>query len=257
MSDTVRVDTTEPGIAVVTIDRPHARNALDVKTVAALGRTMAAADVDPTVRAIVLTGADGNFCVGSDIKEMLREGISCLRSDDRVTGWNAIENLETPWIAAVDGMALGAGLELALMADMLICSEGACVGLPEVKIGVMPGDGGTQRLSRLVGQQAAMRLILTGEILPATEAVRLGVALPSSRGQVALDAALDVARKIAKNAPLACRLARDAVRRGLEMSLNDGMRLEAAHLAKLFKTRDQQEGMSAFTEKRAPEFTGR
>lgn len=252
----VQVVSPEPGVALVTINRPRVRNALDVATVAALGKAMREADADPKIRAIVLTGAGGAFCAGSDIKEMLRVGISCLHNDARVEGWQALETIATPWIAAIDGLALGAGLELALLADIILCSESARFGFPEVKIGVMPGDGGSQRLPRLIGRQAALRMILTGDVLTADEAVQLGLAVKTEEGAGAVETAISMAARIAANAPLATKQAKAAVTLGLEEPLANGLKREARGLAALFATHDQQEGMRAFAEKRTPAFKG-
>jgi len=254
--DGVRLVGDPAPVSLIEIARPRARNALDVAAVAALGAAVGAADDDPDVRCIVITGAEGHFSAGSDIKEMHRLGFSCLRDPRRVAGWTRLEHVATPMIAAVDGMALGAGFELALLADFIVCSATARFGLPETKLGVLPGDGGTQRLPRLIGVNAALRLILTGEIVAADVAVRLGIAEPAAQGEGARDAALRFAGMIAANAPLATRAVKATVRRGAALPLADGLALEADALSKLFASDDQSEGMAAFVEKRPAVFRG-
>lgn len=250
----VRVRRPGPGIAVVLIDRPQARNALDVETVAALGRSLVALDAEPDMRAIVLAGEGGHLSAGSDIKEMVRRGLACLRDPARVEGWARIEAVSCPLLAAVDGVALGAGLELALLADVVLAGPAARFGLPELKLGVIPGDGGSQRLPRLIGAARTLRMILTGDIIDAAEAVRIGLAEPAPQG--ALTAALEMAGRIAANSPVAARLAKEAVRKGLEAPLAAALALEARTLERLFGKPDQIEGMAAFLDKRPPNFGG-
>lgn len=251
---TVRLDRPGPGIARVTICRPGVRNALDVAAVAALGGTLARLDGEPGLRAIVLAGEEGHLSAGSDIKEMARRGLACLRDPARMAGWAQIEALRCPLLAAVDGLALGAGLELALLADVILAGPAARFGLPELKLGVLPGDGGTQRLSRRIGPGRALRLILTGDIIDQAEAVRIGLAEPAPGGAMA--GALDMAGRIAANAPAAARLAKEVVKLGLEAPLAAALALEARALERLFGAAEQIEGMAAFLAKRPPSFTG-
>ncbi len=256
--DSVRLIDCDGGVAMVEISRPQARNALDVETVGALAAIIDRLDGDPDIRAIIVTGSDGYFCAGSDIKEMARRGFAGLRDPLRVSGWSRLEAVKTPFIAAVDGMALGAGLELALLADFIVCTKDARFGFPEVKLGVIPGDGGSQRLPRLIGQNAALRLMLTGEIIMADEAVRLGIAAAADGGdRVARESALRLATRIAANAPLATRAVKRVLRAGIDGRLSDGLALEAAALEEMFASRDCAEGMAAFIAKRPAIFTGK
>lgn len=254
-SETVQTSRVGPAVALVELNRPQARNALDLATVALLGKTLRDLDADPSVRAIVLAGVEGHLSAGSDIKEMSKRGLSCLRDPLRLEGWARIEAVTVPLIAAVDGLALGAGLELALIADFIVAGPSARLGLPELKLGVMPGDGGSQRLARLVGLNAAMRLILTGEIIDANEAARIGLVHPAPEG--ARTAALAMAEKIATNAPIAARMVKRAVRIGIDAPLSAGLGLEARALELLFATEDCAEGFAAFIAKRPPVFSGR
>jgi enoyl-CoA hydratase len=258
LPDKVRIIEAGPAVGLVEINRPTVRNALDVETVAALGRALFEMDSDPAIRAIVIAGVEGHLSAGSDIKEMHRLGFSCLRDPRRVEGWRRIESVRTPLIAAVDGMAFGAGFELALLADFIVCAKSASFGLPEVKLGVMPGDGGSQRLARLIGQNAALRIILTGETVSGEAAMNMGIATPADDGSgSARETALRLAAQISEHAPLATRMVKKVVRSGLECSLATGLTLEADALEILFGTSDRAEGMTAFVEKRAPRFEGR
>ena len=253
---TVETETIEGGIRVIRIARYSARNALDVATVSALGAAFESADQDPAIRVIVITGHEKVFCVGSDIKEMQREGLAPLISQQRVAGWAAIEQTAKPVIAAVNGNALGAGFELALMADFIVAGADARFGLPEVKLGVMPGDGGTQRLTRLVGRSVALRMILTGDFFDVDRAVQAGFVTDVAEAGGALDCAVELARKIAANAPLAILMAKKAVTAAGDSSLQAGLATESLALRHLFTTSDQKEGMQAFVEKRQPHFKG-
>jgi enoyl-CoA hydratase len=257
-AETLRLIEGDDGVALVEISRPQARNALDVETVAALATVIDRLDGDADIGAIIVTGSDGHFCAGSDIKEMARRGFAGLSDPLRTSGWKRLEAVETPFIAAVDGMALGAGLELALLADFIVCTENARFGFPEVKLGVIPGDGGSQRLPRLIGQNAALRLMLTGEIIIAEEAVRLGIAIAADAGdRAARETGLRLAARIAANAPLATRAVKQTVRRGIDGPLRDGLALEAAALEEMFASEDCAEGMAAFIAKRPAVFTGK
>lgn len=253
---TVEIETKEGGIRVIRMARYSARNALDVATVVALGAAFESAGRDPAIRVIVITGHEKVFCVGSDIKEMQQEGLAPLISDERVTGWSSIEQTAKPVIAAVNGYALGAGFELALLADFIVADASARFGFPEVKIGVMPGDGGTQRLTRLVGRGVALRMILTGDFFDAHRAMRAGIVTDIAEADGALPCALQLAGKIAANAPLSIRMAKKIINAAGENSLQAGLAMENLGLRQLFATSDQKEGMRAFIEKREPRFKG-
>ena len=253
---TVETETIEDAIRVIKIARYSARNALDVATAVALGAAFKSADDDPAIRVIIVAGHEKVFCVGSDIKEMQRNGLAPIISDERVGAWSLIEQAATPVIAAVNGLALGAGFELALLADFIVAGADARFGLPEVKIGVMPGDGGTQRLTRLVGRSVALRMILTGDFFDADRAFKAGFVTDVAEVGGALACAVELSRKIAANAPLSILLAKKAVSAAEETSLQAGLAMESLGLQQLFSTADQKEGMLAFVEKRAPRFKG-
>jgi enoyl-CoA hydratase len=253
-TNTLRMERPFEGVAVLTINRPQARNALNVETVAALGGALSRLNEDSSVRVVVLAGEGGHLSAGSDIKEMLKLGLACLRDPIRMRGWAQIEAFRSPLFAAVDGLALGAGLELALIADFIVAGPSARFGFPELRLGVLPGDGGSQRLPRRIGQAAALRMMLTGDIIEVQEAVRLGLAEFAPDGALAM--ALAMSKRIAANAPLAARMVKQIVKLGGDGPLATGLSLEGKALELLFASKDREEGMTAFVEKRAPLFKG-
>ncbi len=247
-----------PGVALVTIDRPAALNALSSVVVHRLAEACRALAADPTCRVVVFAGAGTRaFAAGADIAEMAGETAVDLVAGGRFEEWSAIADLPVPTIAAVRGYALGGGLELALSCDMLVLGDDARLGQPEITLGVMPGAGGTQRLTRAIGQARAMELILTGRTFDAAEAERAGLVTRVVPAAETLDAALDLAATIASMPPLAVRAAKQAVRQAAELPLSAGLRLERQLFYLLFATDDRREGMAAFLEKRAPAWSGR
>jgi enoyl-CoA hydratase len=250
--------TSAPGVALVTIDRPDALNALSFDLLDALAGALERLDADPACRAIVLTGAGSRaFAAGADIKELADQTSASLHEGGRFTAWDRIAAIGLPIIAAVRGFALGGGCELAMTCDMIIAAEDAVFGQPEILIGVMPGAGGTQRLTRAVGQARAMELILTGRSITAVEAEAMGLVTRVVPAAAAVDAAIEVASRIATMPPLAVRAAKRAVRLASEAPLERGLTAERDAFFALFDTADQDEGMRAFMEKRAPVWTGR
>ncbi len=244
-------------VALVTIDRPEALNALSFDLLDALADALHALDEDPACLAIVVTGAGTRaFAAGADIKELAAQTSSSLESGHRFDVWDRLGAVHTPLIAAVRGFALGGGLELAMTCDMIVAGDDATFGQPEIGIGVMPGAGGTQRLTRAVGQARAMELILTGRSITAAEAERFGLVTRVVPAAATLDAALELAGRIAAMPPLAVRAAKAAVRDASERPLSIGLAAERAAFFALFDTDDRSEGMNAFTGKRAPVWTG-
>lgn len=241
-------------VAQVTISRPEALNALNTEVLAALEEAFAGLAKDDSVRAVVLTGEGKAFVAGADIAEM--RGFSPTQAQDYAARgaavFAAIEALPQPVIAAVNGFALGGGCELALACDIRLASERAKFGQPEVSLGVIPGFGGTQRLPRAVGLGEAMRLILGGQAVGAAEALRIGLVQGVYAPEALLDEASALAQTIAKNAPLAVRAAKQAMREGMDMPLAKGIAMEGRAFAACFDTADQREGMAAFVEKRRP-----
>lgn len=246
-------------IATITVNRPDKLNALNDATIAELGRAIDEANARDDVAAVLLTGAGRSFIAGADISEL--ESQSPLEAQRRARVGQAIfrrfETSRKPTVAAINGFALGGGCELAMACHVRIASEKAKLGQPEVKLGIVPGYGGTQRLPRLVGRGAALRLLLTGDMIDAADAFRMGLV----DQVVAPDALIDTARAMlaamAANAPLAMAGCIEAVNRGLDVPLDEGCTLESDFFGLLSATADMKEGMRAFLEKRAPDFTGR
>jgi enoyl-CoA hydratase len=248
------------GIAFVTINRPDKLNALNDQVVAELGQAAERITSDDSIRGVILTGAGPKaFVAGADIADLAKQGPFDGKAR-ALRGQGVLRRLETcgkPVVAAVNGFALGGGCELALACHIRIASDTAKFGQPEVKLGIAPGYGGTQRLPRLVGKGRALQLILTGEMIDAAEAYRIGLV---NKVVPAADLAAEsekLVRGILAMGPLAVRLALEAVERGLDMSLDEGLLLEANHFGLLAATADMKEGLTAFLEKRAPKFAGR
>ena len=261
MTRLIRVDHPAPGhdgVALVTIDRPEARNALSFAILAELAEALEALDGDPACRAIVLTGAgDRAFAAGADILELAEQTPERLELEGQFEPWDRIAAIGVPLIAAVRGYALGGGCELAMTCDLIVAGDDAQFGQPEIKIGVMPGAGGTQRLTRAVGKALAMELILTGRTMDAAEAKQAGLVTAVVPAAETIERALTLADTIASMPPLAVRAAKRSVLAAAELPLSEGLRRERQAFFDLFATQDQREGMRAFSEKRAPVWTGR
>jgi enoyl-CoA hydratase len=246
------------GVALVTLDRPRALNALSFDLLDELATALESLDGDPSCRAIVLTGAgDRAFAAGADIRELAGQTPTSLVADGRFEAWDRIAAIGLPLIAAVRGFALGGGCELAMACDMIVAAEDATFGQPEIRLGVMPGAGGTQRLTRAIGKARAMELVLTGRTMTAQEADAHGLITQVVPAEATVDAALELAARIAAMPPLAIRAAKAAVLDAAERSLGDGLAREREAFFRLFDTQDQAEGMAAFTEKRPPVWSGR
>ena len=245
-------------VALVTINRREALNALSFDLLDELAATLERLDRDPDCRAIVLTGAGTRaFAAGADIPELAAQTSVSLTVDGRFASWGRIAAIGTPLIAAVRGFALGGGCELAMICDMIVAGEDAQFGQPEIKLGVMPGAGGTQRLTRAVGKAKAMELILTGRTMSAAEAEASGLVTSVVPAEATLEAALELAARVAAQPPLAVRAAKEAILRAHELSLSAGLEFEQRAFFMLFASEDQTEGMAAFTDKRPAHWTGR
>ena len=246
-------------VAIVTINRPEKRNALDGQVRCAFLGAIDKARSDEKVRCVIVTGAgEKAFVAGADIGEFEgRSPVDQWRVMKSPTIFDAVERLAKPVIAAVNGYCLGGGMELALACDVRIASSGARFGQPEVNLGIIPGGGGTQRLPRIVGLGSALRLILTGEIIEADEALRLRLVEEVTEPSRLLDRATELAELIASKSPVALAAAKEATRAALSLPLDDGLKLETALFQLCFASADKSEGVRAFLEKRTPEFTGR
>jgi enoyl-CoA hydratase len=244
-------------VTLVTLNRPQALNALNSEILRELIAAFAAYDADPTQRCLVLTGSEKAFAAGADIKEMQAQGFAEMYSANFFAGWEQVTSTRKPWIAAVSGFALGGGCEVAMMADFIIASDTAKFGQPEIKLGVTPGMGGSQRLALAVGKAKAMEMCLTGRMMDATEAERAGLVAKVVPAADLLDEALKTATQIAGMAPLAAIANKEMVNAAFEMGLSQGIRFERRLFHGLFGTEDQKEGMTAFVEKRPGNWTGR
>ena len=244
-------------VVTVTLHRPHVHNALNRELMTELVDTLRPLDRDPSVGCFVVTGSSRAFAAGADIREMAGKSFSDMVGDDYFAGWDAFAALGTPKIAAVAGYALGGGCELAMMCDLIFAAESARFGQPEITLGAMPGMGGTQRLTRLVGKSKAMDLILTGRMMDATEAERAGLVSRVVPADKLLEEALAAAGKIAGQSPLAAMMNKELVNAALETTLAAGALMERRLFHSLFAFDDQKEGMAAFAEKRPAAFKGR
>jgi enoyl-CoA hydratase len=253
----VRVEVPADGVALVTLDRPRAFNALSFALLGQLADALEALDADPAIRCVVITGAGTRaFAAGADIKELAEQTPATLRDGDAFAPWTRIDAVGLPLVAAVTGYALGGGCELAMACDLIVAAEDAVFGQPEISIGIMPGAGGTQRLTRAVGKARAMEIILTGRRFDAREAERMGLVSRVAPAGEAVAGAIELATTIAAGPPLAVRAAKRAIRRAAELPLAAGLAEERSAFFDLFATADQAEGMAAFVEKRPPRWTG-
>ena len=244
-------------IGVVLMNRPKQLNALSGELMGAVVGALQELDADSEIRAIVLGGGERAFAAGADITELAAGTPITLYENRRIDQWDAIRDLRTPLVAAVSGFCLGGGCELAMLCDIIVASESAKFGQPEINLGVLPGAGGTQRLTRAVGKAVAMDMILTGRMLSAREALAFGLVARVVAKEVWLDEAKRVAREIAAKGPIAVRLAKEAVDQAFETPLAAGIIFErrAFYLARA--SEDAGEGLQAFAEKRLPDFKGR
>jgi enoyl-CoA hydratase len=244
-------------VGVVTLNRPQALNALSYGLVKDLSLAMQELDQDPEVRAIVVTGGEKVFAAGADIKEMADRGPFDERIQERLAYRDKINKITKPVIAAVSGFALGGGCELAMSCDIIIAAENARFGQPEVNLGIIPGSGGTQRLTHVLGKHRAMELVLTGDMLSASDAERLGLVNRVVPPELVLEEAKNVAKKIAAKPALAIKAAKEAVLKAANAPLDEGLDFERKSFYLLFASEDRSEGMKAFLEKRKAEFKGK
>src|SRR5688572_12150943 len=244
-------------VTLITLNRPQALNALNSRVLAELIQAFAAFDADDSQRCAVLTGSEKAFAAGADIKEMSDQGFAAMYSANFFQGWERVTATRKPWIAAVSGYALGGGCEVAMMADFIIAADSAQFGQPEIKLGVTPGMGGSQRLTRAVGKAKAMEMCLTGRMMGAEEAERSGLVAKVVPADSLLDEALKTAAAIAAMAPLAAMATKEMIDAAFETGLAQGIVFERRLFHGLFGTEDQKEGMAAFVEKRKGEWKGR
>jgi len=249
--------TKEGSIGIVRLNRPSALNALNFELMGELVKALEELDGDQAVRVIILTGSERAFAAGADLKEMSQSGPVDLILGRRFELWDRLRKIAKPIIAAVSGYCLGGGNELAMNCDIIIASENATFGQPEVNVGIMPGAGGTQRLIRAVGKYKAMEMILTGKPITAQEAYRVGLVNRIVPTESLLDEAKKMANEIASKPPISVRAAKEAILKAQDTALEVGLDFERKSFYMLFATEDGKEGMKAFLEKRKPNFKGR
>lgn len=247
----------QPGIALIQLYRPKELNALNPQLMQEVRDTLQQFDKNDTVKVIIITGNDQAFAAGADIKQMADKSAIDMQVMDQFSTWDQIRRTKKPIIAAVSGFALGGGCEFAMTCDMIIASETARFGQPEIKIGTMPGAGGTQRLTKAVGKAKAMELILTGRFLSAQEAHFYGLVNKVVPVEMYMHEAVELAKEIAQMSTIAVQLAKEAVNRSFETQLDEGLMFERKNFYLTFASEDQKEGMKAFIEKRKPVYKGK
>ena len=244
------------GVGLITLNRPNALNALNSELVEELGDAIDKYEADERIGAMVITGSEKAFAAGADIKEMKDKGFADVFAGNFISRWEKVTRARKPVIAAVAGYALGGGCELAMMCDFIIAADTAKFGQPEINLGVIPGAGGTQRLTRFVGKSKAMEMCLTGRMMGAEEAERSGLVSRIVAADKLVEDAVSTAEKIAGMSLIAAMAAKEAVNSAFETTLAEGVRFERRIFHALFATDDQKEGMAAFAEKRSPKFSG-
>ncbi len=253
--DLVLVEYVTDAIAILRLNRLEKRNALSNVMLCQLAAYIRQLENTKGMRCIILTGGDKAFCAGSDIKEFAEYGIDAIHNPSRMQAWSYIENTHIPMIASVSGICMGAGHELAMLCDIVVADTDAIFAQPEIKLGHIPGDGATQRLPRLIGKYRAMQMILTGRPITGQQAYDMGLLSQVTPVGQAEKMAVTIAKQVAEHSLRALSLAKDAVKASQNLSLNDGLVKEQHNINEAFTTKDQQEGLSAFLEKRQPNFT--
>ncbi|MDB5035751.1 MAG: Enoyl-CoA hydratase/isomerase [Chlorobi bacterium] len=256
MPENIIVTAHDGFVATVQLNRPKVLNALNLQLMMELVEALETLDADPDIRCIVIHGSERAFAAGADITEMAGATATEMLRRDQFTRWDRIRRVKTPIIAAVSGVALGGGCELVMICDMIVASETARFGQPEINIGVMPGAGGTQRLTRAVGKALAMEMVLTGRMITAEEAKAAGLINRVVPVEFYLESAMKLAREVAARPPIAAKLAKESVLKSFDTTINDGLEFERKNFYLLFATDDMKEGMAAFLEKRKPEWKG-
>lgn len=244
-------------IALIQLNRPKELNALNLQLMGEVRDALKELDKDDDVRVIIITGNERAFAAGADIKQMAGRGTIDMWKTDQFSTWDQINKTRKPIIAAVSGFALGGGCEFAMTCDMIVASETAQFGQPEIKIGVMPGAGGTQRLTKALGKAKAMELVLTGKFIGAEEALSYGLVNSVVPVELYMQEATKLAKEIAAMSPIAVQMAKESVKRSFEVPLEEGLHFERKNFYMLFSSEDQKEGMNAFIEKRKPDFKGK
>ncbi len=249
--------TTEDAVGKIQLNRPEAMNALNLRTMDELVHAFQNFDAESNIRCIVIHGNEKAFAAGADIKEMADVSSIDMLLRDQFAKWNKIRKVKKPIIAAVSGFALGSGCELAMLCDMIIASNTAQFGQPEINIGIMPGAGGTQRLTRAVGKNRAMEMVFTGKFISAQEALEYGLVVKVVPVEIYLGESMLLAKDISSKPPIAVQLAKESILKSFDTTLEGGLEFERKNLYLLFASEDMREGMRAFIEKRTPEWKGK
>ena len=252
----IKTSSPKSGVVLIELNRPEKRNALNNATLQEIADYLQQLEADSSVKAVVITGNSQCFAAGADLNELSKLDVVSIQQDLRPQLWKRIDEFSKPLIMAINGYAFGAGFELALHGDIVLAGENAQFALPEIGLGMLPGAGGTQRLARLVGQQLTMRWAMTGEMISAQTALQHGITSQVCPVGLTVQYAVELAEKIAKQAPLAIRVIKQSLKSIHEVTLSQGLKLERQHFVWLAATQDRQEGINAFLEKRKPEFRG-
>jgi enoyl-CoA hydratase len=252
----IKTSSPKSGVILIELNRPEKRNALNNATLQEIADCLQQLEVDSSVKVVVITGNSHCFAAGADLNELSKLDVVSIQQDLRPQLWKRIDEFSKPLIMAINGYAFGAGFELALHGDIVLAGENAQFALPEIGLGMLPGAGGTQRLARLVGQQLTMRWAMTGEMISAQTALQHGITSQVCPVGLTVQYAVELAEKIAKQAPLAIRVIKQSLKSIHEVTLSQGLKLERQHFVWLAATQDRQEGINAFLEKRKPEFRG-
>lgn len=252
----IKTSSPKSGVVLIELNRPEKRNALNNATLQEIADCLQQLEVDTAVKVVVITGNPQCFAAGADLNELSKLDVVSIQQDLRPQLWKRIDEFSKPLIMAINGYAFGAGFELALHGDIVLAGENAQFALPEIGLGMLPGAGGTQRLARLVGQQLTMRWAMTGEMISAQTALQHGITSQVCPVGLTVQYAVELAEKIAKQAPLAIRVIKQSLKSIHEVTLSQGSKLERQHFVWLAATQDRQEGINAFLEKRKPEFRG-
>jgi enoyl-CoA hydratase len=252
----IKTSSPKSGVILIELNRPEKRNALNNATLQEIADYLQQLEADSSVKVVVITGNSQCFAAGADLNELSKLDVVSIQQDLRPQLWKRIDEFSKPLIMAINGYAFGAGFELALHGDIVLAGENAQFALPEIGLGMLPGAGGTQRLARLVGQQLTMRWAMTGEMISAQTALQHGITSQVCPVGLTVQYAVELAEKIAKQAPLAIRVIKQSLKSIHEVTLSQGLKLERQHFVWLAATQDRQEGINAFLEKRKPEFRG-
>lgn len=257
MSDQPIITDIDGHVGIITLNRPKVLNAINPELITAVMEQLEAWDKDENLYVTLITGSEKAFAAGADISDMAKRDTFEMYDRDQFAVWDRIGKIRKPIVAAVSGYALGGGCELMMMCDVIIAAESAQIGQPEINLGIIPGAGGTQRLTRAVGKATSMDVILTGRFLTAQEALAAGLVSRVVADDACYDEALGLAKKMCKKGPVALKIGKESVNRAFETTLTEGIQFERRLFYMLFATQDQKEGMAAFLEKRKPAFTGK